>query len=108
MRFTKVSGEGGCNQYRNDKPTVVADNVDSEDPAKSDLWFHHSPCCDPESVMEASRVRVAHDSQFRKAKCLAMFYSQKESSLGSGRDDGASLAGKESAIVLSSIFSRFA
>jgi hypothetical protein len=35
-------------------------------------------------------------------------YSEKESSLGSGRDDGASLAGKESAIVLSNIFSRFA
>ena len=35
-------------------------------------------------------------------------YSEKESSLGFGRDDGASLAGKESAIVLSSIFSRFA
>jgi hypothetical protein len=35
-------------------------------------------------------------------------YSEKESSLGFGRDDAASLAGKESAIVLSSIFSRFA
>ena len=35
-------------------------------------------------------------------------YFEKESSLGFGRDDGASLAGKESAIVLSSIFSRFA
>lgn len=35
-------------------------------------------------------------------------YSEKESSVGFGRDDGASLAGKESAIVLSSIFSRFA
>ena len=35
-------------------------------------------------------------------------YSEKESSLGSGKDDSASLAGNESASVLSNIFSRFA
>jgi hypothetical protein len=45
---------------------------------------------------------------FRKSKVPRHAYFEKESSLGSGRDDGASLAGKESAIVLSSIFSRFA
>src|SRR3954462_5375492 len=37
-----------------------------------------------------------------------MDHGQKESSSGSGKDEGGSLAGKESAIVLSSIFSRFA
>src|SRR5207247_5911245 len=35
-------------------------------------------------------------------------YPEKESSFGFGRDEGGSLAGNESAIVLSSIFSRFA
>jgi hypothetical protein len=34
-------------------------------------------------------------------------YREKESSFGFGRDEGGSLAGNESAIVLSSIFSRF-
>jgi hypothetical protein len=43
-----------------------------------------------------------------KSKMHRDAYFEKESSVGSGRDDGASLAGKESAIVLSSIFSRFA
>jgi hypothetical protein len=46
-------------------------------------------------------------SVFEKRNVLRA-YSEKESSLGFGNDDGASLAGKESAIVLSSIFSRFA
>src|SRR5690349_19854000 len=35
-------------------------------------------------------------------------YREKESSIGFGSDEGGSLAGNESAIVLSSIFSRFA
>jgi len=35
-------------------------------------------------------------------------FHEKESSFGFGRDEGGSLAGNESAIVLSSIFSRFA
>src|SRR5215831_3608023 len=49
-----------------------------------------------------------HTVSISKTEMPADAYSEKESSLGFGRDDGASLAGKESAIVLSSIFSRFA
>jgi hypothetical protein len=45
---------------------------------------------------------------FQKKELSYDAYPEKESSLGFDNDDGASLAGKESAIVLSSIFSRFA
>jgi hypothetical protein len=59
-------------------------------------------------IFETSGVCVFHVLSISKTEMPFDAYSEKESSLGFGRDDGASLAGKESAIVLSSIFSRFA
>jgi len=74
-------------------------------------------CAKPEAIPfpvtagETSLKQVAFEfpiSLHFEGEMPAMPYSEKESSLGFGRDDGESLAGKESAIVLSSIFSRFA
>ena len=59
-------------------------------------------------------VRFAKTQKSRKAtrsleSCSpSCVFHEKESSFGFGRDEGGSLAGNESAIVLSSIFSRFA
>ena len=55
--------------------------------------------------------RRSFNAQVIKATQSRVFpecYREKESSFGFGRDEGGSLAGNESAIVLSSIFSRFA